>query len=55
MKHLPELETQRLLLRPAHPRLARAAAAYYARNEAFCRPLSPRTTRILPPSPIKRP
>ena len=34
MKHLPELETQRLLLRPAHPRLARAAAAYYARNEA---------------------
>lgn len=41
MKHLPELETQRLLLRPAHPRLARAAAAYYARNEAFLQIFEP--------------
>lgn len=41
MKHLPELETARLILRPAHPRLAKAAADYYARNEAFLRPFEP--------------
>ena len=41
MKHLPELETGRLILRPAHPRLAKAAADYYARNEDFLRPFEP--------------
>ncbi len=41
MKHLPVLETPRLLLRPAYPRLAKAAADFYARNEDFLRPFEP--------------
>lgn len=41
MKHLPELHTARLILRPAHPRLARAAADFYARNADFLRPFEP--------------
>lgn len=41
MKYLPDLETPRLILRPAHPRLAKAAADYYTRNEDFLRPFEP--------------
>ena len=41
MKHLPQLHTSRLILRPAHPRLAKAAADYYARNREFLTPFEP--------------
>lgn len=41
MKRLPVLETPRLLLRPAHPRLAKAAADFYTRNADFLRPFEP--------------
>ena len=41
MRGLPELHTARLILRPAHPRLAKAAADYYARNQEFLRPFEP--------------
>ena len=41
MKHLPQLYTSRLILRPAHPRLAKAAADYYARNREFLTPFEP--------------
>ena len=30
--NMPLLETERLLLVPAHPRLARASAAFYEKN-----------------------
>ena len=41
MKHLPQLHTSRLILRPAHPRLAKAAADYYARNREHLTPFEP--------------
>ena len=41
MKHLPQLHPSRLILRPAHPRLAKAAADYYARNREFLTPFEP--------------
>lgn len=41
MKHLPHLHTSRLILRPAHPRLAKAAADYYARNREHLTPFEP--------------
>ena len=41
MKHLPELHTQRLILKPAHPRLAKAAADYYTRNREHLTPFEP--------------
>lgn len=41
MKHLPQLHTSRLILRPANPRLAKAAADYYARNREHLTPFEP--------------
>ena len=36
--NMPVLETERLLLVPAHPRLARASAAFYEKNKDFLLP-----------------
>ena len=39
---LPVLETQRLILRPAHPRLAKKTAAFYEKNRDFLQPFEPK-------------
>ena len=41
MLHIPTLETERLLLRPASLRLAKAALDYYTRNEAWLQTVEP--------------
>lgn len=38
---VPVLETQRLILRPAHPRMAVKTAAFYAKNRDFLQPFEP--------------
>lgn len=43
----PTLETSRLILRPAAPGLARAAAGYYQRNAAWLQSVEPLHTRPL--------
>ena len=40
----PALETKRLVLYPAHPRLAKAASAFYTKNRAFLQPFEPALT-----------
>ena len=42
---MPVLETERLLLVPAHPRLAKAAAAFYEKNRDFLQPFEPKYHR----------
>ena len=39
---LPVLETRRLILRPAHPRMARKTAAFYEKNKDFLQPFEPK-------------
>ena len=41
MRKLPQLETERMLLRPAAPGLARAALAFYRRNAHWLQPVEP--------------
>ena len=41
MSRVPELETARLILRPAAPRLAAAAAGYYRRNRDWLQSVEP--------------
>ena len=43
--NMPVLETERLLLVPAHPRLARASAAFYEKNKDFLQPFEPEYDR----------
>ena len=38
---LPALETARLILLPAHPRLAKKTAAFYENNKTFLQPFEP--------------
>ena len=38
---LPALETARLILLPAHPRLAKKTAAFYEKNKTFLQPFEP--------------
>ena len=38
---VPTLETARLILRPAHPRMAAQTAAFYAKNRDFLQPFEP--------------
>jgi len=38
---LPVLETRRLILLPAHPRLAKKTAAFYEKNKGFLQPFEP--------------
>lgn len=38
---VPVLETKRLILRPAHPRMAVKTAAFYAKNRDFLQPFEP--------------
>lgn len=40
--NLPVLETERLYLCPAHPRLARASADFYRKNRDFLQPFEPK-------------
>ena len=39
---LPALETSRLILLPAHPRLAKKTAAFYQKNKDFLQPFEPK-------------
>ena len=39
---VPVLETKRLILRPAHPRMAAKTAAFYLKNQAFLQPFEPK-------------
>lgn len=39
---IPTLYTRRLILRPAHPRLAAQTAAFYAKNRDFLQPFEPK-------------
>ena len=39
---VPTLETRRLILRPAHPRLAVKTAAFYLKNKDFLQPFEPK-------------
>lgn len=39
---LPVLETRRLILQPAHPRMARKTAAFYQKNKDFLQPFEPK-------------
>lgn len=39
---VPALETPRLILRPAHPRMAVQTAAFYAKNRDFLQPFEPK-------------
>ena len=41
MPTISKLETERLLLLPSHPRLAKAIAGYFTRNRTFLRPFEP--------------
>ena len=39
---VPVLQTERLILRPAHPRLAVKTAAFYLKNKDFLQPFEPK-------------
>ena len=39
---VPVLQTERLILRPAHPRLAVKTAAFYTKNKDFLQPFEPK-------------